>query len=37
MKEIKSDLSPLFTRYPVWVVFCVSPTPAFLFMSVMPD
>ena len=37
MKEIKSDLNPLFTRYPVWVVFCVSLTPAFLFMSVMPD
>ena len=37
MKEIKSDLNPLFTRYPVWFVFCVSPTPPFLFMSVMPD
>ena len=38
MREIKSDLNPLFTPWcPVWVVFRVFPTPPFLFMSAMPD
>ena len=38
MREVKSNFNPLFTPWcPVWVVFRVSPTPPFLFMSAMPD